>query len=694
MRLAFFLVLLTVVASSACLGADVTAADPADVPQAQTAESTATSPEDSEAVALPAHEQGATDGEEETPEIEVEVVGKREGLLSISPAPGEQVSEVTAAEISNTAAHTVMDALDLTPSVFVRHQGARYENRLSIRGMTPRLVLLDGLPVAREGSSGPGGGAGGAESSFAGRILYTMPVEMIERIDVVRSANTIVYGPASAAGAVINIVTREPAAGTSKVAGNVEYGSFDRNRAALDAAVSDGHIGFFVLADAEHAESHLPLGEKRFSDVFGKLFFNYPDGSKLLIDVFSLEGRRTLDLSQDFTIVPARYWRIDPWKEQFANLVYSRALSQDDTLDFVLYRRNRDFTTSQYTNATFNAVNTNWLEGQDDAGVDLRYSRRREDGRMTRFGFQWYDLTSDTLQTQYIGPSGPLPKPKVTSVSQDRNGWGSFANHTWPLRANLRATVGARYDDLDSFSSDMTFSAGLEANVSPKTLWYMNVGTGAEHPEPTAGDVGAGIVPPEANSVSAETGWTLRPNESQSWTLALFWARTRDAQVLYNNPPGAIGPLAFLTKAEDLTTSGLEVTYNRRVSERVSWFANFTYLREDLANNNPPAIPGPRYPFAPKPPHNIGAAGLRADVGKTRVALSLKTASDHSEQSRLMKTAWPVSSYAVFDLKVSRALGRGEISLFVDNLLNADYETMPAFPRPGRNYLVSYRFPL
>jgi len=56
-----------------------------------------------------------------------------------------------------------------------------------------------------------------------------------------------------------------------------------------------------------------------------------------------------------------------------------------------------------------------------------------------------------------------------------------------------------------------------------------------------------------------------------------------------------------------------------------------------------------------------------------------------------MKTAWPVDGYAVFDLKVSRALGRGEMSLFVDNLLNADYETMPAFPRPGRNYLVSYR---
>ena len=645
------------------------------------------------AAATPSSDLSAAEGEGAEPEIEVEVVGKREGLLSISPAPGEQVSEVTAVEIRDSGAKTVLDSIDLTPSVFVRHQGARYENRLSIRGQAPRLVLLDGIPIAREGSSGPGGGAGGAESSFAGRILYTMPAEMIERIDIIRSANSIVYGPASSAGAVINIVTKDPAQG-SKTAGTVEYGSFDHTRATIDAGVNDGHLGFYLLGGTEYSGSHLPLGEKRFADAFGKVFYNYPDGSRLFVEFFSLDGRRTLDLSQDFTIVPARYWKIDPWQEQFANLVYSKALSEDATLDFVAYQRNRDFTTSQFTNAAFSKVNTNWMESQDDGGIDLRYSRRREDGRMSRFGLQWSDLSSDTLQTQYIGPSGPLPRPKVTDVSQDRSTWSAFANHTVPLRTNLRACLGTRYDHMDDFAPDLTFSGGLEATVSPKTTWYLNLGTGAEHPEPTAGDVEQDIVPPEASSVSAETGWTVRPDESQAWTVALFWVDARNAQVLYNDPPGAIGPLAFLTKAEDLTTSGLEVTYNRRVSERVSWFANYTYLREDLANDNPPAIPGPRYPFAPKPPHNIGAAGLRADVGKTRVALSLKTASDHSEQSRLMKTAWPVDGYAVFDLKVSRALGRGEISLFVDNLLNADYETMPAFPRPGRNYLVSYRFPL
>ena len=123
------------------------------------------------AVAPKPGEDEASALEEDVPEIEVEVVGVREGLLSISPTPGEAVIEVDAQDIEDAGAQTVMEAIDLTPSVFVRHQGARYENRLSIRGTAPRLVLLDGIPIAREGYTGLGGGAGGKEAGFAGRIL-------------------------------------------------------------------------------------------------------------------------------------------------------------------------------------------------------------------------------------------------------------------------------------------------------------------------------------------------------------------------------------------------------------------------------------------------------------------------------------------------------------------------------------------
>jgi outer membrane cobalamin receptor len=72
------------------------------------------------------------------------------------------------------------------------------------------------------------------------------------------------------------------------------------------------------------------------------------------------------------------------------------------------------------------------------------------------------------------------------------------------------------------------------------------------------------------------------------------------------------------------------------------------------------------------------------------VALSAKYSSSYMALSRLMRTAAPVDSYLVFDLKLSRPVGDGELSLLINNLFDADYETMPAFPRPGRNYLAAY----
>jgi iron complex outermembrane receptor protein len=631
--------------------------------------------------------------EEEVPEIEVEVVAVREGLLSISPASGETITEVGAQEIEDSGAQTLIEAVTLTPSVFVRNQdGARYENRLSIRGAAPRLVLLDGIPIAREGYTGLAAGAGGKETGYAGRILYTLPVEIIERIDVIRSVGTIVYGPTAATGAVINIVTKEPEVGAENEA-SASFGSYSQKRAHVLAQASDGRLAYLFEVGMDRADSHLELGQKRFNNAFGKIIYNEPDGSKLLLDYFALDGRRTLDLSQDFSIAPARYWRISPWEEEFVNVVWSKTLGEDITLDLAFYRRQRDFITNLYTDADFTAVKRSWVDAQDDLGTDLRYSVRSQDGRMTRAGVQWAKITSDTLDTTYIGGQGPLPTPKVLRISQERKTKSLFWAETMPLRSDLRVSVGARYDDPTGYDAAFTYSVGVEANVTGSTTWHLHFGTGREHPIPTDGDIQQGIEPPEARTCSAETGWTVHPDASSRWAVNIFWTNTRDARILYNDPPGAVGADAYISKSEDLTTWGTELTYDRSVNDNLKWFASYTYLREKVTNNNNPFIPGPLYPTVAEPPTHIAAAGIRADIAKTRIALSARCSDDYVAMNRRLQYATPVESFMVLSLKLTRATKSGEISLFVDNLLDAEYETMPAFPRPGRNYLISYSQP-
>jgi outer membrane receptor protein involved in Fe transport len=631
--------------------------------------------------AVSSEEEPAAAASEEGGEIEVEVVGKREGLLSISPAPGEVVEAVSAKEIADTGAPTVLEAIQFTPSVYIRHQGARYEQRLSIRGFPPRLVLLDGIPIAREGYSG----AGALEAGFAGRILYTLPTDIVERIDVIRSAGTIVYGSTTSTGAVVNIVTKEPTREEASL--SVEAGSFDRLRYGLTAAGLERGWGYLLDGRRDVAASNLPLGDKAFTDGFVKIVKNYPSGSKLLLDFFSLDGSRTLDLSQDVSIVPARYWEINPWREHFLNLVYSHALDAAHTLDLVVYGRDRDFTTCLFKEVTFQNLQRYWEESEDDQGLDLRYSARGQGGDLLRLGLQYAKSGSDTLDIRY----GKQTQTILTR--DDRTTRSAFACYTHPLRPDLRLTAGLRYDDPDDFGGEMTYSVGLEQDVSPRTQFHAHYGRGAGFPIPTAGDVQRGTILPVERSQHVDIGWTLRPDPNRIAGLGLFWSKIRDGTVLYNDPAGSIGPDAWYAKVEDIETYGLECTYQQRW-RRGEWFANYTFLERDVTNRKTPLIPGPDYPRLDRPPKHLGAIGLTRDVGKTRFTLTGKWSDSYLAQSRMMATAFPVDAYFVLDLRVRRQLRSGELSLLVDNLLNTSYETMPAFPRPGRNYLVSYKWAL
>lgn len=621
----------------------------------------------------------AKDAEEET-EIEIEVVGKREGLLSISPAPGEEVKEVTRQAIKDTGATDVIEAIQFTPSVSVRSQGARYEQRLSIRGVPPRLVLLDGIPIAKEGYSG----VGALESGFAGRILYTLPAEIIERIDIVRNAGTIIYGSTTSSGAVVNIVTRKPQPTTVWL--GAEGGSYDRQRYGLTATATDERkkLGYIVDVRSDKAGSNLELGNRTFTDAFLKITKGYADGSTLLLDYFHLDGRRRLDLSEDFNIVPARYWKIDPWKEQFINLVYSKALGERRTLDFVLYSRDRNYITNLFTDITFQNLQRYWDESENDQGADLRYSSRGEHGDLLRLGLQYGASDSDVLDIRYG------KKLVRIQTSDDRTTRSAFANYVYPLRPGVRLSAGARYDDPDDYDGAMTYSAGVEYELSAKTQLHAHYGYGVGFPIPTAGDTQRGTDLPTERSNSVDLGWTIRPNENTVGEAAMFWSKVKDGTVLYNDPPGSIGPDAWFSKVEDITTYGLELTYQRR-THLGEWFANYTYLRRDVTNQILPRIPGPDYPRLESPPEHLGAVGVRWQSGLTRYALNAKWSGEYQAQSRLMATAYPVDAFVVFDFTVRRPVGNGELWLIVDNLFDASYETMPAFPRPGRNYLIGYR---
>ena len=152
------------------------------------------------------------DKKEEVQEVaRVEVTGSRlaEDITEV-PAPAYVI---TKEEIEMSGARSTQEVLDRVPGVNgLRNSSASaLDKSVVVRGLTTEVLLLvDGIPF-RTSSYGTGVSMG---SPFD---LRTVPLESIERIEVVKGASSAVYG-SNAAGGVINIITKK---GMEKSGGSI-----------------------------------------------------------------------------------------------------------------------------------------------------------------------------------------------------------------------------------------------------------------------------------------------------------------------------------------------------------------------------------------------------------------------------------------------------------------------------------------
>ncbi|HWR97185.1 MAG TPA: TonB-dependent receptor plug domain-containing protein, partial [Candidatus Methanoperedens sp.] len=171
---------------------------------------------------------------------------------------------VTAAQIEAAAATDVKAALGLIPSLVCNDAGGPAAvATLSLRGSTSQqvLVLLDGKRLAN------------AQSSFFNLNDLPVPIERVERIEVLPTPASALYG-ADALGGVVNIITRPAGTtpgmragygqgtdGEERLSGGVQYG-IGKLGLSLDGRLHSGdgfrENGDFDLTNVVVAATMLP----------------------------------------------------------------------------------------------------------------------------------------------------------------------------------------------------------------------------------------------------------------------------------------------------------------------------------------------------------------------------------------------------------------------------------------------------
>ncbi len=185
------------------------------------------------------------------------VIGAPERLLDISGS----AAVVSAEDLKRSRVLSVNDALRQVPGVFPRdEEGTGARPNIGIRGLNPTrstkvLLLEDGIPLA----FAPYGD---------NATYYHPPIERFERIEVLKGAAQVRFGPQTIGG-VINYIT--PAAPDEFMA-RVSAQGGNRDAFALDGRVGGPLLGGAVLLHANHKQAAGNRDNQllRFTDLFAK----------------------------------------------------------------------------------------------------------------------------------------------------------------------------------------------------------------------------------------------------------------------------------------------------------------------------------------------------------------------------------------------------------------------------------------
>jgi iron complex outermembrane receptor protein len=155
---------------------------------------------------------------------------------SVQSAPGV-TSIITARQIKNMGARNLYDVLRTIPGFFLGENTIQIEPIISVRGFKSSfnqnvLILLDGIPQTDHASG----------DRLA--VLGNVPLDIIERIEIMRGPGSALYG-ADAYSAVINIITRQTPLDKTQI--TLEGGSQQTRDARL---ISGGRVGDFAIVGA------------------------------------------------------------------------------------------------------------------------------------------------------------------------------------------------------------------------------------------------------------------------------------------------------------------------------------------------------------------------------------------------------------------------------------------------------------
>lgn len=502
-------------------------------------------------------------------EVVVTATRTAKGMKDVPSA----VQVITRQTMEEQGAQTLKDVLRYATGIQLsRSSTSPSREAVSIRGFDSRfsMILIDGKRMASE-----------IDQNYE---LDRIPLENIERIEIVRGPVSSLYGT-EALGGVINIITKRSQKQSMTIdAGSGLFSGGHNGKDRYSLAYDSGEVGKFSVRIS---------GSQVKNDALFKssgLTFE-PYGTRENINAvvdYRLSDSETISYSQGYTkedtheyVKPASAL-LNAWdhvERDEQALSYSKKDS-DREIFLRFYRSVMKKSLDQ--NYVSDQTLFNWVRAKRTVNMyEGRFTRNLNSRHRLTLGGEYRPETFrgtavDTKDGYFtvIHPSGEKKKGSTAQL----NYLAAYAQDEWEVNDKLLAVMALRYDDSNKFESNLSPKLGLTYKADSNTRIKVNAAQGFRSPTPNQ----------LYQSAAKQRGNpNLKSETSKSYDISIEkdWNKKSGKLTFFNNDVSDMIDLVTISGTDKqyqniskASIQGIEAEFNYVLSDRLAWSNSYTYL--------------------------------------------------------------------------------------------------------------------
>lgn len=554
-----------------------------------------------------------------------------------------KVEVITAKDILNSGAQDVATAItSLSPVNISNYGGLGAQKNIRMRGSSAAqvLVLVDGRPInsPRDGTAD----------------LSVIPVENIDRIELVHGPSSSLYG-AGAMGGTLNIITKGPPKEKQKTEFTTTFGTFRTYIEQLTYGGKVSKLGYIATGEYETSEGYRDNSNFYAKSSNIKLEYSLNDINKLKIDSgfytskVGAPGLITSIDTDDKQVTLKKFLDIG-WglKPDALTDISAKVYETYDRLEFI-----ENTAGSIFDTALAKDIHTTKV-----TGLDLQFSKQITERYQGICGFNYVKNTNDS----------------TTSAKHRYTVRAGYVENRISLLDNLKITAGVRADNYSNFGNEISPSFTCVYNLTPDTK--------------LRGSISESFRAPTFNDLYwPDQGWTagnpsLKPENGETTELGLDSKINKyiHSSITYyrNDYSGLINWVeeAGVWKPKNIGSAiidGIELENKIDFNDNLEMRLGYTFLKaKDEASNS----------YLIYQPKHKADSSLKYS-GPGGITLELKgqfTDTRFHDANNTIK----IKRFFLLGINASKKIGDNlTCFIYIDNLLDKKYQVIRDYPMPG-----------